>query len=142
MIADFSKKASALACAIALCAATMAAVPSYATEQVTGNYESFFVKAKAGPGQRGWQGNFVYTPTPGAGGVFFHYPCPRGAPIAVNGGYQVNAAGIPGFNLIGNFSRQDQAYGEWGWDIRWSGTAPSGTQITFNVYCLKRNPTE
>ena len=123
-----------LVCGVALASA---ALPAAA---VSDSVSEFAVAKAAGPGARGWQGNFTYNAPAGSGGIFFHYPCPAGAPVAVNGGYSVNETGATAFKLIGSYSRSELAYNEWAWNIKWTGGAPAGTQIVFNVYCLKTNP--
>jgi hypothetical protein len=73
----------------------------------------------------------------GLGGIFFHYECPRAAPIPLSGAFETNAAGQPGLQLVGNGRRPDVPK-EWQWTINWNGTAAAGSSITFNVYCTTK----
>ena len=137
-----SQKASRVvlgALTLGVAAASMA-LPSAAVADGGGQIPEYTVAKRAGPGARGWQTNFTYTAPTGSPGIFFHYNCPASAPIAVNGGYSVNETGGAVFKLIGSYSRSELAYNEWAWNIRWTGGAPAGSQVIFNVYCLKKNP--
>jgi hypothetical protein len=97
------------------------------------------VKPSAGA-HPGWQAYFTYSVPAGTPGLFFHYACPAGL-TAVNGSFR-----LPGsdpsestINLVNNSSvaSGSQQFGEWGWTFVWSGgTAPAGSHIVFDVYCL------
>ena len=87
----------------------------------------------------GWQGDFVYSVPTGAGGVFFHYPCPAGL-VPDSGKFAVDFSdpSANSIHLIGQGIRTDVASNEWAWWINWSGAgAPAGSSITFNVHCSK-----
>jgi hypothetical protein len=89
----------------------------------------------------GWQADYVYNVPAGAGGLFFHYPCPGNLkPDA--GKFLVNFSdpAANSVHLIGEGIRTDiPGMHEWQWNINWFGAAsPAGAQITFNVHCSKQ----
>ena len=92
--------------------------------------------AHAKPGKVGWQGAFTYSLPTGSGGVFFHYPCPSGL-VARSGAWSVNSPGQAAVRVVGEGPRWDQNYTEWFSTLLWAGGAPSGVQITYDVYCTR-----
>jgi hypothetical protein len=97
------------------------------------------VKSSASP-HPGWQAYYTYSVPAGTPGLFFHYACPAGL-TAVSGSFR-----LPGsdpseatINLVNDSSiaSGSRQFGEWGWSFVWSGgTAPAGSHIVFDVYCL------
>ena len=85
-------------------------------------------------GAGGWQGE-VNVDVSGFGSYFFHYACPSSVPTPISGGISPNPTAYAGMSLIGNYNRGN---GEWGWVTTWSQGAPSGSVITYNVYCKKK----
>jgi hypothetical protein len=86
----------------------------------------------------GWQGEYTYDVPAGITGLFFHYTCSTGH--AISGAFR-----LPGsdpsentINLVNNspIEATSPKYSQWAWAFTWSGnTAPSGSQIIFNVDC-------
>jgi hypothetical protein len=86
----------------------------------------------------GWQGDFTYDVPAGISGLFFHYSCSTGH--AITGAFRLPGAdpSEDTINLVNNSPIQATSpqFSQWGWSFTWSGgTAPSGSEITFDVYC-------
>lgn len=88
-----------------------------------------------------WQSISNYSVPNGTTSLFYHYPCPAQDPIVVSGGFASNNTGQSTSYALGyNGPRTDESppnFGEWGWHFYWPDGAPSGTVLTFTVYCTK-----
>jgi hypothetical protein len=86
----------------------------------------------------GWQGDATFNVPPGITGLFVHYTCSTGK--AISGSFRLPSQDPSEntINLVNNspIKATVPTYSQWGWSFTWSGsTAPSGSQIIFDVYC-------
>ncbi len=130
--------AATLASVLALAGlGTAAHAASSRTPAASGRVLSVNVKAPE-TGHSGWQGDYTYDVPAGISGLFFHYSCSTGH--AISGAFRLPSAdpSEDTINLVNNSPIQatKPQFSQWGWSFTWSGgTAPSGSEITFDVYC-------
>lgn len=91
----------------------------------------------------GWQSPQVYAVPTGTGGLFYHYSCPAGRPVAQNGSFEFDGdvGQLDTVSLTYNGPRYDEStpdYSTWGWFFRWPSNSKAGETITFNVQCEKK----
>src|SRR5579862_7591307 len=101
--------------------------------------------AFAKTGGKGWQDAVTEDVPAGTSDFFQHLPCPSGF-SADSGGFAVLTSATlgNGYTFTFNGPRLDLSpplYNEWAWNFTWpAGGAPDGSQIIFNVHCLKGAP--
>ncbi|HEX3667406.1 MAG TPA: hypothetical protein VHU23_19445 [Rhizomicrobium sp.] len=89
-----------------------------------------------------WQATDTENIPTGTSDFFEHQDCPSGY-SAQNGGFMVLTTPTlgNGFLVTANAPRLDLSppqYNEWAWNFVWpSGGAPAGSQIIFDVNCVK-----
>jgi hypothetical protein len=102
--------------------------------------------AFAKPGGNGWQAVGTLNVATGTVDQFVQQTCPsgysveNGVLIAANGPTTENGFNITGSSplLIGNPAPD---YSTWGWNVVWySGGAPAGSQLVYNINCKKGAP--